>query len=147
MAMTLPGDFKEFLRLLNSHRVEYLLIGGYAVAHYGYPRTTADLDLWLAVNPGNAERAAAALREFGFDVPQLTTTTLLAANKIVRLGAPPMRIELMTNISGVTFADCYKARVDAVIDGITIPVISLDDLKINKRASGRFKDLDDLEHL
>lgn len=68
--MTLPSDFKEFLKLLNSNRVEYLLIGGYAVAYYGYPRATADMDLWIAVSPANAERAAKALREFGFDVPE-----------------------------------------------------------------------------
>ncbi len=147
MAMTLPSDFKEFLKLLNSHRVEYLLIGGYAVAYYGYPRATADMDLWVAISPANAERAANALREFGFDVPELTPQTLLATNKIVRMGAPPLRIELMTTISGVTFAECYKARTAATIDGVEVPLISLDDLKANKRASARFKDLDDLENL
>lgn len=147
MATTLPGDFKEFLKLLNSNRVEYLLIGGYAVAYYGYPRATADMDLWIAISPTNAERAAKALREFGFDVPELTSRTFLAANKIVRIGVPPMRIELMTGISGVSFAECYESRVNAVIDGMTIPLIGLEDLKTNKRASARFKDLDDLEHL
>ncbi len=147
MAMTLPSDFKEFLKLLNSNRVEYLLIGGYAVAYYGYPRATADMDLWIAVSPANAERAAKALREFGFDVPELTPQTLLAANKIVRIGLPPMRIELMTGISGVSFDECYQSRTRVEIDGIDVSLISLDDLKANKRASARYKDLDDLEHL
>lgn len=147
MATTLPSDFKEFLKLLNSNHVEYLLIGGYAVAYYGYPRATADMDLWIAISAINAERAANALREFGFDVPELTPQTLLARNKIVRIGAPPMRIELMTSISGVSFEDCYRSRTHATIDGIEVSLIGLDDLKANKRASARFKDLDDLEHL
>lgn len=143
----LPPDFKEFLRLLNSKRVEYLIIGGYAVAHYGYVRATADMDIWIALNPANAERAAVAIRDFGFNDPELTATLLLDPGKIIRMGNPPFRLEVMTTISGVEFAECYARRSISVVDGLEIPFISLEDLKANKQASGRLKDLSDLEHL
>lgn len=143
----LPPDFKEFLQLLNSKSVEYLLIGGYAVAHYGYVRATADMDIWLAASEGNAAKAVAALREFGFDTPELSADLFLQPGNIVRLGEPPIRIELLTSVSGVTFAECYAQRVTAVLDGVEVPVISLEDLKVNKAASARLKDLADLEHL
>ncbi|MFZ0132586.1 MAG: hypothetical protein WAK95_08575 [Desulfobacterales bacterium] len=143
----LPQDFKEFLRLLNSHGVEYLLIGGYAVAYHGYPRATADMDIWVAMEPENANKIVAALKEFGFDLPELSTDLFLIPEKIIRMGAPPIRIEIMTSISGVTFGDCYASRVADDLDGVSVSLISLEDLKGNKKASGRYKDLDDLEHL
>src|SRR5215475_8749269 len=107
MDITLPPDFKEFLRLLNTHDVEYLLIGGYAVGYHGYPRATNDLDIWIAVHPDNAERVTRALREFGFDVPGLSSKLFLDDKRIVRMGVPPLRIEVMTSISGVAFEECY----------------------------------------
>src|SRR5512147_490801 len=99
----LPPDFKEFLRLLNAHEVEYLLIGGYAVSYHGYPRATAGMDLWIAVSPTNAQRVVAALKEFGFDLPDLSPDLFLRPWQIVRLGMPPIRIEIATTISGVDF--------------------------------------------
>ena len=146
-AFSLPPDFKEFLRLLNDHSVEYLLIGGYAVAYHGYPRATGDMDIWVAMNPGNARRIVAVLRQFGFDVPQLSTDTFLAERKVVRMGVPPIRIEIMTTVSGVSFAECYADRVVAELDGVAVNLIGLEDLKRNKKASGRHKDLNDLENL
>ncbi len=143
----LPQDFKEFLRLLNAHGVEYLLIGGYAVAYHGYPRATADMDIWVAMEPENADKIVAALKEFGFDLPELSTDLFLIPEKIIRMGAPPIRIEIMTSIAGVTFGDCYASRVADDLDGVSVSLISLEDLKGNKKASGRHKDLDDLEHL
>ncbi|HOC31862.1 MAG TPA: hypothetical protein PKK84_06445 [Armatimonadota bacterium] len=143
----LPPDFKEFLRLLNSKRVEYLVIVGYAVAHYGYVRATADMDVWVAVNPTNAERAVEAIREFGFNVPELTTSLLLEPGRIVRMGNPPLRLEVLTTISGVEFSECYERRNVTEVDGVDVPFISRDDLRANKMASGRLKDLTDLEHL
>lgn len=143
----LPHDFSEFLRLLTSKHVEYLVIGGYAVAHHGYVRATADMDIWIALHPANAERAAEAIREFGFDVPELTTDLLLQPRKIIRMGNPPFRIEVLTAISGVAFAECFARRSVVVVDGLDIPFIGLDDLKANKKASGRLKDLADIEHL
>lgn len=147
MDLELPPDFKDFLRLLRAHGVDYLLIGGYAVGFYGYPRATNDLDIWIAIRPDNAEKVAAALREFGFAIPQVTAKLFLEEGKIVRMGVPPMRIEIATTISGVTFEDCFTRRVVDQIDGVEVDLIDLRDLKVNKKAAGRFKDLDDLEHL
>jgi hypothetical protein len=147
MEIVLPPDFKEFLRLLNAHNVDYLLIGGYAVGYHGYPRATHDMDVWIGVSPVNAERVVAALRVFGFDVPALSPALFLSENAIVRMGVPPMRIEIVTGISGVTFEPCYAERVVAKIDDVQTNIISLCDLKLNKKASGRHKDLDDIENL
>ena len=148
MATThLPPDFKEFLKLLNAHQVEYLLIGGYAVGYYGYPRATADMDIWIAVHPANAERVVAALKEFGFDLPELSPQLFLKEWQVIRLGVPPIRIELATTISGVNFSECYAQRVVDVLDGVKVSLISLKHLKANKKASGRHQDLSDLEKL
>ena len=143
----LPQDFKEFLRLLNANQVEYLLIGGYAVGYFGYPRATADMDIWVAINPANAEKIVAVLKEFGFALPDLSEELFLKEWQIVRLGMPPVRIEISTSISGVNFDDCYAQKVVAEIDGEKVNVINLEHLKINKKASGRHNDLADLENL
>ena len=144
----LPPDFKEFLRLLNSRQVEYLLIGGDAVGYYGYPRATADIDIWIAINPPNAQKITAVVHEFfGAAVEGATPALFLEKNKIARMGVPPLRIEILTTISGVSFEECYAERVEDVIDGVAVNLISLKHLKHNKKASGRLKDLDDLEHL
>lgn len=143
----LPPDFKEFLKLLNSHGVEYLLVGGYAVGYYGYPRATADMDIWVARTPHNAAKLVKALNEFGFNLPELTPDLFLHENQVIRMGVPPFRIEILTSASGVAFAECYAARVEAVIDEVQVYIINLAHLKQNKRAVGRYKDLDDLDHL
>jgi len=143
----LQADFKDFLRLLNANRVEYLLIGGYAVGYHGYPRATVDLDVWIARTPDNAARVVTALVAFGFNDPVLTSELFLKADQIIRMGKPPFRIEISTTISGVVFETCHARRVEALIDGLPVPVIDLVNLRRNKRASGRFKDLDDLENL
>ncbi len=147
MDIKLPNDFKEFLRLLNSHQVEYLLIGGYAVGYYGYPRATNDMDVWVAVHPDNAERLVDVMQAFGFSVPGLSKDLFLREQKIVRMGVPPMRIEVLTGISGVAFEECYADRIVGEIDGVVVNLIDLEHLKQNKKASGRYKDLSDLEHL
>lgn len=142
-----PQDFSEFLKLLNDHNVEYLLIGGFAVAIYGYPRATADMDVWVARNQLNAERLVMCLRAFGFDTPNLSVELFQDPERIIRMGEAPLRIEILTDIDGVQFEDCIGRAEQQDIDGVVVPVISLDDLKINKLASGRAKDLDDLENL
>lgn len=147
MAKLLPDDFREFLKLCNQKRVKYLLIGGYAVGHYGYPRATGDMDVWIERSESNAARMVAVLKAFGFDVPELSVDLFLEEGKIVRMGMPPIRLEILNAISGVTFAACYPRRKRAQFDGIKVDVISLRHLKINKAAAGRPKDLDDLEHL
>jgi hypothetical protein len=143
----LPPDFKDFLRLLKDHQVEYLLIGGYAVGYHGYPRATADMDIWIAIHPQNAEKVVAVLREFGFDVPELSVELFLKENQIVRMGLPPVRLEIVTSISGVSFDECYQERLVETLDDVEVNLISLRHLKINKKASGRHKDLNDLENL
>lgn len=143
----LPKDFREFLQLLNSKRIEYLVIGGYAVALYGYPRATGDMDIWIALSKRNAEKIVKALKEFGFDVTELKKEIFMEKEKNIRMGNPPLRIEILTSIDGVKFSDCYKKREIVPIDNEKINFISLEDLKKNKKASGRYKDLDDVEHL
>ena len=147
MDMQLPQDFKEFLRLLNSHEVEYLLIGGYAVGYHGHPRATNDLDIWIATSPDNARRLVGVLKQFRFDLPELNESLFLVPDSIVRMGIPPMRIELLTSVSGIEFAPSYAKRVVVDLAGVRTNLISLDFLKLNKQAAGRFKNLDDLEHL
>jgi hypothetical protein len=148
MATTqLPLDFKDFLRLLNTYQVEYLIIGGFAVGYYGYPRATADMDIWIASNLENANKLVSVLKAFGFDLPELSTELFLKEHKIIRMGLPPVRIEIITSISGVDFGECYAERIRDVLDGVPINLISLHYLKINKKASGKYKDLDDLENL
>jgi hypothetical protein len=121
-----------------------LLIGGYAVGYYGYPRPTGDMDIWIARTPDNAQKVADALREFGFACPE---ELLLEQNKVVRMGVPPFRLEILTTISGVDFPICYVERLQVVLDEIEVSLISLHHLKLNKKASARSKDITDLENL
>ncbi len=143
----LPQDFREFLKLLEDEDVAYLLIGGYAVGYYGYPRATADMDVWIAVDPDNARKTCRALRRFGMRTPEMTPELFLDKGKVIRMGIPPMRLEIQTDISGVEFSECFARRHRVDMGGLEVNLISLDDLKVNKLASGRHKDLDDLEHL
>lgn len=147
MELELPNDYKEFLRLLRAQGAEYLLIGGWAVGYHGYPRATYDLDVWIAISPANADRVVKALVDFGFDVPELSTDLFIQPDQIVRMGIEPVRIEVMTSISGVEFDECYRGRLETTMNDVPVSLISLRDLKINKKASGRLKDLADLEQL
>lgn len=121
-----------------------MLIGGYAVGYYGYPRPTGDLDIWIARTPDNAQKVVDALWEFGFTCPK---ELLLEQKKVVRMGVPPFRLEILTTISGVDFAACYSERLQVAVDEIEVSLISLSHLKVNKKASGRSKDITDLENL
>lgn len=143
----LPQDFKEFLRLLNAEEVEYLIVGGFAVSYHGFPRPTGDLDLWVAMTPENAGKLVKVFKDFGFNVPNLREELFLKPDQIVSVGNPPVRIEVIMTISGVEFPECYQRKVSDLIDGVEVNIISVDDLKTNKRASGRHKDLADLDEL
>jgi len=147
MALMLPPDFKEFLQLLKEHDVRYLLIGGYAVGYHGYARATDDMDIWVAIHPENARQLVLAMQAFGLADPNLTPELFLQKPKIIRLGFPPMRLEITTSISGVEFEDCYAVRLVDKLDGIEVNLIDLENLKKNKKASGRPKDIADLEKL
>jgi predicted nucleotidyltransferase len=146
MALLTP-DFKEFLGFLNENRVRYLLVGGYAVGLHGYPRYTKDLDIWVEASQENAERVIKAIEDFGFASLELTPQDFLEPGVFVQIGYPPVRIDLLTQPSGVVFAECYENREQIEVDGLTIPVIGLEDLRKNKKASGRSQDLADLEKL
>ncbi len=143
----LPQDFKEFFRWLNQHEVEYLLVGGYAVGYHGYPRATIDIDVWISASPENARRVVAALEDFGFGSQKLTESLFTVGDQVIRMGLPPMRIEILTSISGVDFDDAYRQRIEDELDGVEVKVISLQHLKQNKKAASRAKDLADLEEL
>ena len=143
----LARDFKEFLKSLNSNHVEYLLVGGYAVGIYGHIRATNDLDIWVGISAANAAKIERALREFGFAAAGLTSDLFLARNNVVRMGVPPIRIEILTSVSGVEFESCYAEKEMIRIEEMAVPVISLSRLRENKAASGRAKDLADLENL
>jgi hypothetical protein len=148
MDMThLPPDFKEFIQSINSAQVEYLLIGGYAVGFHGAPRFTADIDIWVGLHAANALKLGQALEQFGFRDPEVTSGRFLKPNSVFRIGHPPLQIDVLTEVSGRDFDDCYSRREVLMRDGVEISVISLDDLKLNKRAAGRAKDLGDLESL
>jgi hypothetical protein len=146
MDLALPSHFKEFLRLLRAEAVEYLLVGGWAVIYDGYPRTTKDIHIWVAVSQDNAERVVRVLRKFGFDVPP-PVQLLVEEDRILRIGTEPNQIEIMTPVSGVQFEDCYRDRIETTLDSEPVSLISLQNLRANKRAAGRLKDLADLEEL
>jgi hypothetical protein len=143
----LSKDFKEFIALLNGYSVRYLVVGGYAVAFHGYPRYTKDLDIWIELSPENADNVLKALDDFGFGSLGLKPEDFLESNQIIQLGYPPNRIDLLTTLKDITFEDCYKARVVVDIQGLKISFIDLENLKKNKRATGRPQDLADAENL
>jgi hypothetical protein len=143
----LSPDFKDFLRLLNEHEVEYLLVGGYAVALHGYVRYTGDMDIWVLTSPENAGRVVQVLKAFGAPQAEQFLDVLLLEKRVIGMGLPPYKIEVVTSIDGVTFEECFANRLLVEIDGITVAYLSLKDLRENKKASGRYKDLNDLQHL
>jgi predicted nucleotidyltransferase len=142
----LNRDFKEFAELLDAKGVEYLLVGGYALAAHGHPRYTGDIDFWVRSSDANLLRLLDALRDFGFGSLGLGVTDF-TEDTVVQLGQPPRRIDLLTGIDGVSFDACFSRREQVVVDGVRLNIIGLEDFKANKRASGRPKDLADLQSL
>ena len=145
--MELSQDFKEFIELLNVHNVEYLIVGGYAVAIHGYPRTTGDIDFWIKPYKENAERMVKALIDFGFGSVDVSVDDFLKKDNVVQLGFPPNRIDIMTNVSGLDFAESWKEKKEINFEGEKINFISLHHLRINKKVTGRDKDNLDLKNL
>jgi hypothetical protein len=143
----LSKDFKEFVALLNENDVKYLIVGGYAVALHGHPRYTKDLDVWIEMSPGNADKILKALEKFGLASLNLKPKDFLEKNQIIQLGYPPNRIDLLTALEDVEFDDCYEARVQVIIQNVKINFIDIENLKKNKRATGRLQDLADVEKL
>ncbi|HJL20456.1 MAG TPA: nucleotidyltransferase [Sandaracinaceae bacterium LLY-WYZ-13_1] len=145
--MRLQRDLREFVELLNSESVEFLIVGGHAVAFHGYPRYTGDLDFFVRPTLENAEKLIAALETFGFGSMGVTAEVLTEPDKVIQLGRVPNRIDLLTSISGVDFDDAWSTRVAGELDGIPVQYIGRDALLRNKSASGRAKDLGDIEEL
>ncbi len=141
----IPRDFNKFLKLLLVHEVRFLLIGGYAVNAFGHIRNTVDIDIWIASDAANQSRVIQAVRVFGF--VNIADDVLDDPRALLRMGTPPLRIKILKVIAGVDFEECWPRRVEMLADGLSIPMISLNDLKTNKRAAARPKDLADLSGL
>lgn len=145
--MVLDPNFREFLELLNKNDVRYLVVGGYAVAFHGNPRYTKDIDIWIWIDSSNVEHLIQVLDDFGMRSLGLRKEDFMDEGQIIQLGYPPARIDLLTSIDGVAFEQCYPERIDAEIEGLKVSFIDLENLRKNKKASGRHQDLADLEHL
>ncbi len=144
--LALPQDFKDLLKLFLEKKVSFLIVGGYAVAFHGHPRFTGDIDIWVERTQDNAEKIVSSLREFGFDTPNLRSDMFMAEDFITHMGVEPMRIEIFTHIPGLVFKNTSSVTQKIENCG-AVPFISLEDLKIAKKASGRLQDLADLEKL
>ena len=140
-------DFKEFVELLIKHKVDYLVVGGYAVGVHGHPRYTGDLDIWLNISDENAQKILSAVNEFGFSSYKLSIKDFTKAGSVIQLGYPPLRIDLLNQIDGVTFNECFKNKKEVTIENVTVNFISYNDLLKNKRASNRPQDIADLDNL
>jgi hypothetical protein len=148
MKMKLHPDFKEFIQLLNKHNVEYLIIGGYAVAVHGYVRATGDIDIWIKISVENAEKIVQVLKDFGFSSLKLTPEDFQKENIIIQFGVPPYRIDILTSPEGLNFDECFADRFEQTSDDGTIcKFIDKQNLLKNKKIVGRSKDIDDIENL
>jgi len=143
--MRVEKDFKDFVSIFNKYHVQYIVVGAYALGYHGIPRATQDLDLYVRPNQRNAAKIARALEQFGFT--GLDQRDLAEPGKVVMLGRPPMRIDLLTRISGVTWEAAWKNKMHGTYGGQDIFIIGSNELIVNKRAAGRTKDLADLEAL
>jgi len=147
MELELPQDFKELFEFLNANKVEYMLLGGYAVIAYGYVRNTSDIDVVVSEGVQNAQRLMKALADFGFGQTQLQTELFTEPDSVVRMGVEPIKIEILNYLKGVDFKDAYSRRKSVQVEDISVDLISLPDLLLNKRAVGRPKDLVDADEL
>ncbi len=147
----LNQDFKEFIQSLNANGVRYLVVGGYAVAVHGHPRYTKDMDVWIARDEENAARMVRALEDFGFGSLGLREVDFLEPDQIIQLGYPPVRIDVLTTLVGVDFEECFPTKLEVPVDDVVAYFIDIEidieNLKKNKKASGRLQDLADLENL
>lgn len=146
-SMDLHNDFKELLELFNAHSVEFLIVGGYALAFHGAPRYTGDIDRFVRPTHENAERILAALREFGFASMDLSPEDFAAPKKAVQLGVPPVRVDIITPVSGVSWEKADAGKVPGRYADTSVFFIGREDFLDNKRATGRVKDAADIEAL
>jgi len=145
--MELAPDFNEFFELLNAHRVEYVVVGAYALALHGAPRYTGDMDILVRPTPGNAELVLTAVGDFGFPIDALSAAHIVDPRCVVQMGIPPVQVHLMSAIDGVTWEQVWDGHEVAVLGGQPIPFIGREAFLQNKRTAGRAKDLADIEAL
>ncbi len=145
--MFVNSDFSDLLRLFNANQVKYLVVGGYALIQYAEPRYTKELDLWISADATNAEAVYRALREFGAPLANLTAADFAQEGYFYQMGVPPVRVDILMGIPGVTFAEAWPRRAEVDFDGLLVPFISRQDLIAAKRASGRPQDLLDVAQL
>ena len=143
----LNPDYRDMLSIFNDEGVEYLVVGAHALAAHGYPRATADIDLWVRCSEDNAKRVWRALCRFGAPLQDLTLVDLTTPDIVFQIGVEPRRIDILTSIEAVTFDDAWPRRKSIVVDAIPISVIGRDDLLRNKQNTGRTKDRADAEWL
>lgn len=146
LANSLDQDYKEFIRLLNAHGVRYMVVGGYAVAYHGHIRQTGDIDVWVEISEENAARLVQVMRAFGFG-NMYREADFLQPGHFIQLGVAPVRIDILNEVDGVMFADCFSAVEATIWDGVPINFIGLADLRKNKSSTGRRKDAADLRNL
>lgn len=145
--MVLSDDYREFIESLNAHRVRYLVVGAYAVGHFGHPRYTKDLDVWVWLDRANAEKVVTALEQFGFGSLGLKVEDFLSKDTIIQLGYEPDRIDILTDLNDVRFEECFERKVIVSWRGTKVNLISRRDLIRSKQATGRLQDLADIEQL
>lgn len=145
--MEIQNDFKELLELLNAHNVEFLIVGGYALAFHGAPRYTGDLDIYVKPDAGNAKKIVKTLNDFGFSGLRFTEDDFSTPGKIVQLGCPPVRVDIISSITGVSWDNASKNSIAGRYGDVPVRFIGKNELIDNKRAVGRYKDLADIEAL
>lgn len=146
--MILEKDFEDFLQLLNKHKVDYMVVGGYALALHGKPRHTGDLDIWIDISEKNAARLVKVIKEFGMGSLGLSKEDFLKEGYISQIGYPPLRIDILNSIDGVSFNEASKEmQTIQTEDNLTIKYIGLNDFLTNKKASGRKQDLADIKEI
>jgi len=143
----LNEDYRDMLHALSEEKVRFLLVGAYALAAHGYPRATMDIDIWVMPTPDNAEAVLRSLRRFGTPLNNLTREDLQKDGTIFQIGVAPRRIDIITSATGLQFENTYQNSIPVNIEGIEVRIPSIDDLIINKKATGRTKDLADAEAL
>lgn len=145
--MTLAQDFEDFIKLLNKHQVDYMIVGGYALAFHGKPRHTGDLDIWINNSATNAEKLVIAIKEFGLASLDLTKSDFMQEGYVTQIGYPPLRIDILNNIDGVKFEDAFPNKLLVEVNGVLIKYIGLQEFIHNKTASGRSQDIADLKEI
>ncbi len=145
--MTLAKDFEDFIELLNKHGVQYMVVGGYALAFHGKPRYTGDIDIWIRISEQNATKLLKVVKDFGLGSLGFKKVDFLKEGYISQIGRPPLRIDIINSIDGVDFEDAYKGMQEIDLDGLKVSYIGLGDFIKNKQATGRKKDLADIQEI